>query len=166
MATQGYVDLLVSHREMSFDIRPLRTFSRVSLLDCRIQHDDVIKWKHFPRYWPFVRRIHRSPVNSPHEGQWRGVFMFSLICVWINDWVNNGEAGDLRRYLIHYDVTVMNNILILDDIGHPRSLENDGIHNMNEEPCIGQFQIHTVVPIWGVPARFITLFLKILCPRF
>ena len=70
-------------------------------------HDDVIKWKHFPRYWPFVRRIHRSPVNSPHKGQWRGALMFSLICVWINDWVNNGEAGDLRRYRIHYDVTVM-----------------------------------------------------------
>ena len=32
-------------------------------------HDDVIKWKHFPRYWPFVRGIHRSPVNSPHKGQ-------------------------------------------------------------------------------------------------
>ena len=25
------------------------------------RHDDVIKWKHFPRYWPFVRGIHRSP---------------------------------------------------------------------------------------------------------
>ena len=33
---------------------------------------DVIKWKHFPRYWPFVRGIQRSPVNSPHKGQWRG----------------------------------------------------------------------------------------------
>ena len=42
--------------------------------------DDVIKWKHFPRYWPFVRGIHRSPVNSPHKGQWRGALMFSLIC--------------------------------------------------------------------------------------
>ena len=70
-------------------------------------HDDVIKWKHFPRNWPFVRGIHRSPVNSPHKGQWRGALMFSFICVWINDWVNNGEAGDLRRYRIHYDVTVM-----------------------------------------------------------
>ena len=39
-------------------------------------HDDVIKWTHFPRYWPFVRRIHRWPVNSPHKGQWRGAFMF------------------------------------------------------------------------------------------
>ena len=70
-------------------------------------HDDVIKWKHFPRYWPFVRGIHRSPVNSPHKGQWRGALMFSLICVWINGWVNNSEAGDLRRYHAHYDVTVM-----------------------------------------------------------
>ena len=48
------------------------------------------------------------PVNSSHKGQWRGALMFSLICVWINNWVNNGEAGDLRRYRIHYDVTVMN----------------------------------------------------------
>ena len=43
-------------------------------------HDDVIRWKHFPCYWPFVRGIHRSPVNSPHKGQWRGALMLSLIC--------------------------------------------------------------------------------------
>ena len=70
-------------------------------------HDDVIKSKHFPRFWPFVREIHRSPVNSPHKGQWRGALMFSLICVWIHDWVNNPEVGDLRRYRAHYDVTIM-----------------------------------------------------------
>ena len=68
-------------------------------------HDDVIKWKHFPRYWPFVRGNHRSTVNSPHKGQWRGVLMFSLICVWINGWVKNREAGDLRRYRVHCDVS-------------------------------------------------------------
>ena len=33
--------------------------------------------------------------------------MFSLICVWINGWVNNREAGDLRRYRRHDDVIVM-----------------------------------------------------------
>ena len=55
----------------------------------------------------FVRGIHRSPVNSPHKGQWRGALMFPLICVWINGWVNNREAGDLRRYRAHYDVIVM-----------------------------------------------------------
>ena len=70
-------------------------------------HDDVIKWKHFPRCWPFVRGIHRSPVNSPHKCQWRGALMFSLICTRINGWVNNGETGDLRPYRAHYDVTVM-----------------------------------------------------------
>ena len=71
-------------------------------------HDDVIKWKHFPRYWPFVRGIHRSPVNSLHKGQWRGALIFfSLICIWINGWVNNREAGDLRQYCAHYDVIVM-----------------------------------------------------------
>ena len=47
------------------------------------------------------------PVNSPHKGQWRGALMFSLICVRINDWVNNREAGDVRRHRGHYDVSVM-----------------------------------------------------------
>ena len=56
-----------------------------------IHHGDVIKWKHFPRYWPFVRGIHRSTANSPHKVQWRGALMFSLICALING----------------YDVTVM-----------------------------------------------------------
>ena len=52
-------------------------------------HDDVIKWKLIPRYWPFVRRIHRSPVNSPHKGQWRGALMFPLICVGRNGYKQN-----------------------------------------------------------------------------
>ena len=54
-----------------------------------------------------MRGIHRSPVNSPHKGQWRGALMFSLICIWINGWLNNREAGDLRRDRAHYDVIVM-----------------------------------------------------------
>ena len=52
-------------------------------------------------------RIHRSPVNSPHKGQWRGALMFSLICIWINGLVNNREAGDLRCHHSHYDITIM-----------------------------------------------------------
>ena len=68
-----------------------------------LNHDDVIKWKHFMRYWPFVR----SPGNSPHKGQWRGALMFYLFCIRINGWLSNREAGDLRRYCAHYDVTVM-----------------------------------------------------------
>ena len=59
-------------------------------------HDGVIKWKHFPHYWPFVRGILRSPVNSPHKGQWHRALMFSFICAWIN-----------KRHHAHYGVTVM-----------------------------------------------------------
>ena len=70
-------------------------------------HDDVIKRKHYPRYWLFVPGIHRSPVNSPHKGQWRGALMFSLICAWTNGWASNRDDGDLRRHRTHYDVTVM-----------------------------------------------------------
>ena len=64
---------------------------------CAIQdiraHDDVTKRKHFPR--------NRSPVNSPHKGRWRGALMFSLMCAWINGWVNNGEAGDSSHHRTH-----------------------------------------------------------------
>ena len=46
-------------------------------------------------------------VNSPHKGQWREALMLSLICAWINSWVNNRESSDLRRHRAHYDVIVM-----------------------------------------------------------
>ena len=45
--------------------------------------------------------------NSPHKGLWRGALTVSLICARINGWVNNREAGDLRRHRTHYDVTVV-----------------------------------------------------------
>ena len=85
------------------DINP----SQPITMRIHIIHDDVIIWKHFPRYWPVVRGIHSSPVNSPHNGQWRGALMFSLICAWISGWVSNREAGDLRRHRANYDVIVM-----------------------------------------------------------
>ena len=66
--------------------------TRVSLIDhsphdtqitvVNKKHDDVIKWKRFPRYWPFVRGIHRSPVNSPHKGRWRWALMFCSNYAW------------------------------------------------------------------------------------
>ena len=47
--------------------------------------------------------------NSPFpKGQWRGALMFTLISARINGWVNNREAGDLRRYRTHSDVIAMN----------------------------------------------------------
>ena len=50
-------------------------------------HDEVIKWKHFPCYWPFIWGVHQSPVNSPHKGQWCGALMgFFYLC--LNKWLS------------------------------------------------------------------------------
>ena len=104
-------------------------------------HDDVIKWKHFPRYWPFVRGILRSPVNSPHKGQWRGALMFSLIFIWIYGWVNNREAGDLRRHRAHYDVIVMcwlktSTILFRHWLAAPSYQERPSLMLIDREPLV------------------------------
>ena len=65
------------------------------------------KWKHFPRYWPFMRRNHRSPVDSPHKGPWRRALMCVLICALTHGLANNRGIWDFRRHCAHYDVTVM-----------------------------------------------------------
>ena len=61
------VSLYWCHNIAVMDIYKL--FFEVSAYLYKAAHDDVINWKHFPRYWAFVRGIHRSPVNSPHKGQ-------------------------------------------------------------------------------------------------
>ena len=71
------------------------------------RHEAVIRWEHFPHYWPFVGVMHRSPVISP---QWSPVtrrFDVFLICARINVWVNIREARDLRSHRTHRDVIVM-----------------------------------------------------------
>ena len=110
------------------------------------KHDDVINWKHFPRYWPSVRGIHRSPVNSPLKGQWRGALMFSVICAWINVWVNIGEAGDLSRHRAHYDVIVMN---ILQD-KHDNGKKNGGARTS----CYGIQQLNDLVFVFSVNSMY------------
>ena len=60
----------ITHPEMA---QAVEIFSRL---------DDVIKRKHFPLYRPFVKGIHRSPLDSPHKGRWHGALMFSFICAW------------------------------------------------------------------------------------
>ena len=47
----------------------------------------------------------------------RGALIFSLICIWINSWVNNREAGDLRRHRAHHDVVVMIPVLTPSNYG-------------------------------------------------
>ena len=67
-------------------------------------HNDVIKWNLDPRHLPFVRGIHRSPVDSPHKAIDTDLWCF-LWCT--NGWVNNQDAGDLRCHEPNYNVTVM-----------------------------------------------------------
>ena len=72
---------------------------------------DRSRWRHQVETFSALLAIcvGNSPVyvNFPHNGQWRGALMFSLICARINSWVNNRKAGDLRRHRGHYDVIVI-----------------------------------------------------------
>ena len=95
----------VPHRRLTLG-RQMPATDMTTVAEFR-HHDDVIKWKYFPRYWPFVRGIHRSPVNSSHKGQWHGASMFYLIYAWTNSWTNHRNADDLRHHRAHYDVIVM-----------------------------------------------------------
>ena len=70
----------------------------------------------------WLRWIHRSPVNSPHADQWRRTLVLSLICAWTNGWVNNQDAGDLRRHRADYDVTVMWCRIVIQWSGQPWDL--------------------------------------------
>ena len=124
----------------------------------------------FPRYWPFVLGIHQSPVNSPNKGQWHGALMFSLICAWINGWINNREAGDLRRHRAHYDVNVMNLFTLM--LSYKNSLwwnmkvrtEAKFLSLASWEVVIGTVRDHLVFIIWiaGLPGKpfkpFLTFF--------
>ena len=86
-----------------FDIFVSSTQEMISCLSIMTSSNGNIFRVTSPLCWEFT-----GPGEFPHKGQWRGALMFSLICAWINDWVNNREAGDLRRYGGHYDVNVMN----------------------------------------------------------
>ena len=50
---------------------------------------------------------HHMETFSTLLGIYAGTLMFSLICAWMNGWVNNREAGDLKRHRAHYYVIVM-----------------------------------------------------------
>ena len=70
----------------------------LSHLSAYMGHHGTPWWRHqmgtFSALLALCAGIHRLPVNSPHEGPWRGALMFSLICAWTNDWVNNRDTGD------------------------------------------------------------------------
>ena len=110
-----------SHKHTIRDMKFMHEIIRTVLVSCNccgfpeifyiqslmILHGDVIKCKYFPRCRPIVRGIHQWPMDSSHKGQWRGFYMFSLICARTNVWANKGDVGHLRRDCVHYDVTGM-----------------------------------------------------------
>ena len=60
-----------------------------------------------------------SPATGEFPTQWRGAFMFPLICAWGNGWVNNPEVGDLTRHRAHCDITVMISLSFKITKSHP-----------------------------------------------
>ena len=86
-------------------------FSFIKIILKQIRHHNTAWWRHqMETFFALLALCAGNPpvpVNSPHKGQWLGALMFSLICARINGWVNNRDAGDLRRNRSHYDVIVM-----------------------------------------------------------
>ena len=63
----------------------------VSYFDLVALHDDVIKWKHFPRNWPFVRGIHRSrwiPRTSASDAE-----LWCFFDLLLNKWLSKQPWG-------------------------------------------------------------------------
>ena len=88
----------IIYRKASIKYRRVREWNGILYLAIIYNHDNVIKWKHFPCYWPFVWGIHQSTVNSPHIGPVKRSF---------------DVVFDLRlnkRHRAHYNITEMNDI--------------------------------------------------------
>ena len=84
-------------------------YSRLNaVLFVRIACGDI-EWKHFPRYWPFVRGNHRSPVDSHHKAS------DAELCY---SRANNRDVSGLRRHRVHYDVILVISIFSPSLVGH------------------------------------------------
>ena len=100
-------------------MRNLTKVYHMSSLELYPDHD-VIKWKHFPRYWPFVWEFTGNGwifLTKASDAELR-CFIFILSAPWINGWVNNHKAGDLRCHRAHYDIIVMTS----HDLSRPKAL--------------------------------------------
>ena len=87
---------------------------------CYVNHwdtSDMSRWRHqmetFSALLAICAEIHRSPVNSPHKGQWRGALMFSLISVWINVMLTHWCMDKVASVLTFGSMSRTNNISAL-----------------------------------------------------
>ena len=79
---------------------------KVKYLEHIFSHDDAIKWKNFRATGHFAGN---SPVPGEFPVQRPVTRSFDVFfdLFWISGWVNNREAGDLRRYRAYYGAIVM-----------------------------------------------------------
>ena len=121
----------------------MRIWCLTLVLPCSItEYHDVIKRKHFPRYWPFCGEFtgHRwiTLTKASDAELWCPLWS----APWINGWVKNREAGDLRRHFAHYDVIVMK-----CHGGDTRDNNYNNSINLNIEPESGR-RIHHELKFW------------------
>ena len=66
-------------------------------------HHDAIIWNHFLHYWPFVKGIHQSLVDSPHKGasNVECSCAFYLLLTWTSYWTNSHVTADLAHHNIN-----------------------------------------------------------------
>ena len=95
-----YLALVVKYTFPFSNVKVIRRL--IYYRQCAVIHD-VIKWKHFLRYWTLCR----VTGGFHSQGQWHGDLLFSLLCARTNGWSTNRDASYFRRHHDHYDVTVM-----------------------------------------------------------
>ena len=80
----------------------------------------VSRWRHQMEIFSALLTLCAG--NSPVKGNDAGLWCFLWSAPWINGWVNNREAGDLRRHRAHYDVIVMMNLIAILRQGQSKML--------------------------------------------
>ena len=85
--------------------------TRQQWVDPTLPVRNPLRWRHNDHDSASYHQPHDCLLNHFQRPVARS-FNFSLICAWRNDWINNQDAGDLRRHRAHYNVTVMNWMII------------------------------------------------------
>ena len=86
---------------------PKEPYDRVYSVGGCVKHDDVIRWKYFPRYWPFCGEFtgHRWILLTKASDAELWYFLWSAPAT--NGWVNNRSTCDLRRHRTQHDIIAM-----------------------------------------------------------
>ena len=115
-------------------------------------HDDVIKWKHFPRYWPFVRGIHQSAVFPAQRPVTRSFDVF--FDLHLNKRLSEQSCGwwfgtPSHPFWRHYDVLCFRHLLRASPV--PRDiLQSTGLISL---AWIGDRRHWFVTSLWGARGR-------------